>query len=253
MDGEEKPVYFLSHTLSDTQKRWSTVEKEAFAIHYDLQKLYHFLHNAQFTIKIDHQPLKYLLEAPMQNKKIQLWALGITGYNCQIEYVKGSQNYCADLLSRMPSHLEEEDECNDIEPDIGDNTLEINALNSNHFNPRDLAGCDTKKINNVLEDESGQVRKPVIDGFDMVQEQAKDKDLSEIKVKLAQGSGTSAMFKHYILLDNVLYYVSNPDDEPTLRLYVPEQLRYLVVQQYHEDNGHMGIDKTFDAIRQKYF
>ncbi|XP_069105832.1 uncharacterized protein [Argopecten irradians] len=127
----------------------------------------------------------------------------------------------------MPLHLEEGDECNDIEPDIGDNTLEINALNSNQFNPRDFAGCDTKKINNVLEDESGQVRKPVIDGFDMVQEQAKDKDLSEIKVKLAQGSGTSAMFKHYILLDNVLYYVSNPDDEPTRRLYVPEHKNQL--------------------------
>ena len=51
-DGEgkevEKPIYFLSHKLSDTQCRWSTIEKEAYAIHYSLQKLDHYLHGAEF-------------------------------------------------------------------------------------------------------------------------------------------------------------------------------------------------------------
>lgn len=45
----EKPIYFLSHK--------STVEKEAFAIHYAIQKLDHYLHNATFVIKTDHRPL----------------------------------------------------------------------------------------------------------------------------------------------------------------------------------------------------
>ncbi|CAC5382192.1 unnamed protein product [Mytilus coruscus] len=47
----ERPIYFLSHKLSDTQTRWSTIEKEAFAIHYALQKLNHYLYNAEFVIK----------------------------------------------------------------------------------------------------------------------------------------------------------------------------------------------------------
>ena len=46
----EVPIYFLSHKLSDSQRKWSVVEKEAFAIHYALQKLDHYLHNAQFVI-----------------------------------------------------------------------------------------------------------------------------------------------------------------------------------------------------------
>ena len=33
----EKPIYFLSHKLSETQQRWSTIEKEAFAIKYALE------------------------------------------------------------------------------------------------------------------------------------------------------------------------------------------------------------------------
>ncbi|KAL5015052.1 hypothetical protein ScPMuIL_009322, partial [Solemya velum] len=89
---EEKPIYFLSHKLSDTQKRWSTVEKEAYAIHYSLQKLHHYLHRSRFIIRTDHAPLKYLLESPMKNRKIQLWALSMASYNCKIEYLKGTEN-----------------------------------------------------------------------------------------------------------------------------------------------------------------
>ena len=33
----EKPMYFLSHKLSNTQTKWSTIEKETYAIHYALQ------------------------------------------------------------------------------------------------------------------------------------------------------------------------------------------------------------------------
>ena len=64
----EKAIYFLSQKLSDTQSRLSTIEKEAFAIHCSLQKLDRYLHNAEFVIRTDHKPLKYLLESPMQNK-----------------------------------------------------------------------------------------------------------------------------------------------------------------------------------------
>lgn len=95
-EGKDKPIYYLSHKLSKTEVKWSTIEKEAFAIHYALQKLDHYLHSAQFTIRTDHKPLKYILESPMQNKKIQLWALSIAGYNFKVEYIEGRFN----LLSK---------------------------------------------------------------------------------------------------------------------------------------------------------
>ena len=78
-EGDEKPICYLSHKFSKSQCKWSVGEKEVFAIHFALQKLDYYLHNAQFVIKTDHKPLKYLLESPMQNKKIQLWALSMSG------------------------------------------------------------------------------------------------------------------------------------------------------------------------------
>ena len=70
---------------------------------------------------------------------------------------------------------------------------------------------------------------------------------------MSRGKSAKGTEKNYIVTDEVPYYISNPNNEPTLRLYAPEHLRDRVVKRYHDDNGHMGIDKTFDAIRQKYF
>ena len=63
---------------------------------------------ATFVIKTDHKPLQYLFEANWTNKKIQQWALRLSGYNCRIEYLAGRENTCADLLSRIPKLLERE-------------------------------------------------------------------------------------------------------------------------------------------------
>ena len=121
----EKPIYFLSHKLSDSQiKSYSTSEKEAFAIHYALNKLHYYLHNATFTIKTDHQPLKYLFSAEQKNRRIQAWSLTIGSYNCKIEYIKGTENVCADLLSRSPPKDEDD---SIIIPDISDRAFEIAA------------------------------------------------------------------------------------------------------------------------------
>jgi hypothetical protein len=52
----ERPIYLLSHKLSRTQCRYSTIEKEAFAINYNLQKINHYLYNAEFKIKLTTNP-----------------------------------------------------------------------------------------------------------------------------------------------------------------------------------------------------
>ena len=124
------------------------MEKEAYAIHFALQKLDYYLHNSQFVIKTDHKPLRYLLESPMQNKKIQMWALSMPGYNCSIEYIEGTTNTCADLLSRHPDKVnetqnsDEEVDGDQTVLDVNDNLFEINVLDSNQFDPKSFASCN---------------------------------------------------------------------------------------------------------------
>ena len=256
-DGDEKPIYYLSHKLSKSQCKWSVVEKEAFAIHFALQKLDYYLHNAQFVIKTDHKPLKYLLESPMQNKKIQLWALSMSGYNCTIEYIAGVTNTCADLLSRHPDNVKKSsDNLNDKESedqvvlDVNDNLFEINVLDSSQFEPKTFASCDLPYADSFEKCDCSDFRKS---GFDMKVEQTRDEDVSEIRSMILNGKESKDVQKHYLVIDDLVYYLSNANDDPCLRLFIPKQLKSFVLTQYHDQNGHMGVQKTFNSIRQKYY
>lgn len=81
----------------------------------------------------------------MKNRKIQLWALGISGYNCRIEYIAGTENTCADLLSRT---FHEEDvpqgKTMEEEPLFSDKALEINFIDSSQINPKEYASADVE-------------------------------------------------------------------------------------------------------------
>ena len=105
----EKPLYFLSHKLSPTQCRWSTVEKECYAIHFSLEKLHSWIGCSEILVRTDHQPLRYLLNGKGQNfnRKINSWALTIASYDIDIEYLPGKLNTIAGLLSRRPRGSEE--------------------------------------------------------------------------------------------------------------------------------------------------
>ena len=55
-----------------------------------------------------------------------------------------------------------------------------------------------------------------------------------------------------ILLYSVHYYLSKADSDPVIWLYIPEHIQQEVTEQYYDNNGHMGIDKTHDAIKTYY-
>ena len=244
----EKPIYYLSHKLSGSQIKWSTIEKEAFAIKWALDKLDHYLRNANFVIKTDHKPLKHILDAPMQNKKIQLWALDLQGYNCKVEYVSGIKNVCADLLSRLPHNNNDVTE-GKITPKQNDKLFEVCALNSNKFEPRDYASC-------AVEDPDIHVPKKQdyqLVELDMAIEQAKDSTILKLKTQLENGDVSPAVSSRHMVVEDIVYYISNPTDDPVTRLYVPEHLRSEVLRQYHDDMGHFGMDKTFKNVKAKYY
>ena len=58
--GVERPIVYLSKQLSETQRRWATIEKEAYAVVYALKQLRPYLWGAEYRTFTDHKPLTSL-------------------------------------------------------------------------------------------------------------------------------------------------------------------------------------------------
>ena len=98
-DRTEFPVAFLSHTFTDTQRRWSTPKQEAYGIYFTIKKWNYYLQGADIIVRNDHKPLARFLNGKNENTKINRWGLELTSYNITFKWISGARNKAADCLS----------------------------------------------------------------------------------------------------------------------------------------------------------
>ena len=75
--GVEYPVSFASSKLTETQKNWATIEKEAYAVIWALNKFKYWIFGKPVTVYTDHNPLVYLTETVPKSVKLMRWALAL--------------------------------------------------------------------------------------------------------------------------------------------------------------------------------
>ena len=106
-DGSEKPIAFISRTLTPAEKNYSQLEKEGLAVVFAVKKFHQYLLGRKFIIYSDHQPLKYLFSEnrpvpQMAAPRIQRWSLFLSSYQYVIQYRPGHKIANADAFSRLP-------------------------------------------------------------------------------------------------------------------------------------------------------
>ena len=134
--------------------------------------------------------------------------------------------------------------------DVNDNLYEVNVIDSNQFAPKTFASCELPNDDSFEKCDCSGFSK--VD-FNMKIEQTRDYDISDIRSMILNGKESKDVQKHCLLIEDMVYYLSSVDDDPRLILFISKYLRILVVKQYHDQNGHMGVQKTFDSVRQKYY
>lgn len=95
------PIAFFSQKLNDTQRKWSTIEREAYAVVVALQKYRSWLFRSVVRIHSDHNPLTYLTSSAPRSAKLMRWALALQEFQVEFRYRKGENNLAADCLSRL--------------------------------------------------------------------------------------------------------------------------------------------------------
>lgn len=106
--GSDRPVAYASRTLSDTESRYSTIEKELLAVIWAVKHFRPYLWGRKFSIYTDHRPLAWLYSLNDPNSKLTRWRLRLEEYDFDIYYKKGAQNTNADALSRVKINYTDE-------------------------------------------------------------------------------------------------------------------------------------------------
>ena len=74
-------VYYASKTLNETQRNYTTMEKELLAIAYALDKLRAYLVGSIIIIFTDHSALKYLFTKQDAKARLIRWVLLLQEFN----------------------------------------------------------------------------------------------------------------------------------------------------------------------------
>ncbi|KAL0892417.1 hypothetical protein ABMA27_015532 [Loxostege sticticalis] len=223
--GAERPVVFASRALTDAEKHYSQIDREALAIVFCLQKLHQYLYGRRFTLRTDHKPLvsifgpKHGIPA-MAASRMQRWAVILSAYSYDIEYVNTKLNG-ADGLSRLPVSARSADR--------NDSSLDPPEQTYLHFAQDEL----------------------LLDSNIIKRQTLRDPLLSRILLYVREGwpdQNDIRELQPYFNRKNELY-----EELGCImwghRVIIPEKYRSKVLDELHE--AHMGICKT-KALARSY-
>ena len=217
-DGVERPISFASRTLSNTERNYAQIEKEALSIVWGIKKFHQYLYGRKFTLVTDHKPLTTIFSPSKQismlsTNRLNRWALFLMAYRYDIVYRSTDKHANADCLSRLP--------------------------NTNNKMDLDLE-CATVNIQ--------QIESLYIDVKRMARATETDTDLSRVLYYTKYGwpSNVEANLQAYhrrkqeiVTEENCLLW--------GMKVIIPQKLQNIILRILHE--GHPGIVRMKELAR----
>ena len=110
VDGKERVISYGSKKLTDTQKKWSTYDREFWALLCAIRANAHYLRHSKFVAITDHRPL--LSWRKVDSKKDPTgrrtrWCIELDTYDFELIYKAGKIHSDADAMSRLGNENDE--------------------------------------------------------------------------------------------------------------------------------------------------
>lgn len=212
IDGEERPISFVSRALTQAERNYSQLDREAVAIVFAVDKFFTYLHGRQFVLITDNKALTRILHQDaklpaMTSARLLRYAIYLSGFNYKIQHREGNKHVNADFFSRNHGKLKGADMV--IEREV-----------------RDLQDQTLNQISTLESITSDSIAK----------ETSKDIELSSLKAHLLKGTIQNP---DYSLQDGVIFRGN--------RVVVPTSLQSAVLQELH--HTHAGVVKMKQLAR----
>ena len=218
-NGTERPVSFISRTLSKTERKWSTIEREAFAMVWALEQFRCYLYGQKFELITDHRPLVWLRTMKNLNSKLTRWIIKLDEFDFKVIYKQRRLNNNADALSRIELPITSAIQIFEFESEL----TETEIREEQHHN------VILRKFRQVLYGENITTNK--------------NSKLFTFISKIEQ----------FFIDSNDIIYKQSHDE--TVQIVLPPSLHNKVLQVIHEQpcSGHLGIEKTEERFLSKFY
>ena len=100
---ESKPVMYVSRALTETEQRYSNIERKLLSIVFALKRLNHYTFGRTITVQSDYQPLqsKEKMFIVSASPRLHRLLLRLAHYDINIEFLQEKEKVIADALSRV--------------------------------------------------------------------------------------------------------------------------------------------------------
>ena len=100
--------YGLGTVLHGSKANYHSSKLEFLALKWAMmQQFKEYLMYQPFTMRTDNNPLTYMLTTPNLDATGHHWVLALAGFNFRLEYLSGTDNRVANVLSRMETRLDD--------------------------------------------------------------------------------------------------------------------------------------------------
>ena len=106
--GREYVIAYTSRSNNIAEANYSTYKGEVLAVVWTIAHFWPYFYGQRFTLVIDHQPLRWLMELDKLTGKFTRWTLLLQEYDFEVVHRARITNLDANGLSRNPS-LSDED------------------------------------------------------------------------------------------------------------------------------------------------
>ena len=102
------PVTYTSRALHGSQKNYDSSKLEFLALKWAITEQFReYLLYKPFTVRTENNPLTYIMMMPNLDTMGYRWVNALAGFDFKIEYLKGTDNKVADILSHVETRLDD--------------------------------------------------------------------------------------------------------------------------------------------------